>query len=40
MPSIAITTLRIQKQANMLLKNDWLVFFNKVKVHHANFTSS
>ena len=26
MPSTAITTLRIRKQANMLLKSHWLVF--------------
>ena len=31
MPSIAITTLRIWKQANMLLKSDWLVFLSKIR---------
>ena len=31
MPSIAITTLRIRKQANMLLKSDWLVFLTKLR---------
>ena len=31
MPSIAITTLRIWKQANMLLKSDWLVFSTKLR---------
>ena len=31
MPSVAITTLRIQKQANMLLKSDWLVFLTKLR---------
>ena len=31
MLSIAITTLRIWKQANMLLKSDWLVFLTKLR---------
>ena len=31
MPSIAITTLRIRKQANMLLKSNWLVFLTKLR---------
>ena len=31
MPSIAITTLRIGKQANMLLKSDRSVFLTKLR---------
>ena len=31
MPSIAITTLRIWKQPNMLLKSNWLVFLTKLR---------
>ena len=31
MPSIAIITLRIRKQANMLLKSNWLVFLTKLR---------
>ena len=31
MPSIAITILRIRKQANMLLKSNWLVFLTKLR---------
>ena len=29
--SIAITTLRILKQTNMLLKSNWLVFLSKLR---------
>ena len=31
MLSIAITTLKILKQTNMLLKSNWLVFLSKLK---------
>ena len=31
MPSIAIKTLRIRKQANIFLKSDWLVFLTKLR---------
>ena len=31
MPGIAITTLRMWKKANMLLKSDWLVFSTKLR---------
>ena len=31
MPGIAITTLRIWNQVNMLLKSDWLVFSTKLR---------
>ena len=31
MLSIAIITLRILKQTNMLLKSNWLVFLSKLK---------
>ena len=29
--SIAITTLRILKQTNMLLKSNWLVFLSRLR---------
>ena len=31
MSGIAITTLRIWNQANMLVKSDWLVFSKKLR---------
>ena len=31
MPSTAITTLRIRKQTNMLLKSHWLVFLTNLR---------
>ena len=31
MLSIAITTLRILKQTNMLLKRNWLVFLSRLR---------
>ena len=31
MLSIAITTLKILKQTNMLLKSSWLVFLSKLR---------